>query len=117
MTPAQHIAMRISLVFSLIATTFYLLRYRKNEVSQVLFTLQHEQLNQKEAFVENALKSPIEGPFNKRAIYDLCANTTWTPGLVFKCDPPQGGVGNVENVFLNCVRYAMEAGGMNLRDI
>lgn len=113
MTPLQRIGLRFCIVFSLITvSTFYLLHYRKNEVNQVLSALQHGRLGNKEAFVKHALQNPIEGPFNKNAISKLCASTKWTPGLIFKCDPPQGGVGNVENVFLNCVRYAMEAGGI-----
>ena len=113
MTPAQRVGLRVCIVCSLVAfSTFYLLHYRKNEVRQVLSTLQHGRLGSKESFVKNALQTPIEGTFKKKAISELCAKTTWTPGLIFKCDPPQGGVGNVGNIFLNCVRYAMEAGGM-----
>jgi len=114
MTYAQRIGLRVCLAFSLIAfTAFYLLHYRKNGVSPVLSTLQPGRLADKDEFVKHAMQTPIEGPFNPKAISELCAKTIWTPGLVFKCDPPQGGVGNVENVFFNCVRYAIEAGGMN----
>ncbi|KAG9242414.1 hypothetical protein BJ878DRAFT_425956 [Calycina marina] len=70
-----------------------------------------EQLSEQDAFVHNALQTPIEGPFDRTSISALCAKTKWTEGLIFTCDAPQGGFGNVENVFINCLRYVMEAGG------
>lgn len=51
-----------------------------------------------------------EPPFAPGAIQSVCATTQWTPGLVFTCDESGGGVGNLRNSILNCVRYAIEAG-------
>lgn len=67
---------------------------------------------QKQTFINSAIQTAIDGPFDNHAIRDLCANKNWTEGLIAVCRAPQGGVGNVRNVFLNCVRYAIEAGGM-----
>ena len=56
----------------------------------------------------------IDGEFNQLAFRKLCDEKEWIDGLVFDCMPPQGGIGNVRNVFMNCVRYAIEGGGMFL---
>jgi hypothetical protein len=50
-------------------------------------------------------------PFRPEAIQSVCSQTKWTPGLVFTCDNSGGGIGNLRNSILNCVRYAIEAGG------
>jgi hypothetical protein len=50
-------------------------------------------------------------PFRPEAIQTVCSKTKWTPGLVFTCDKSGGGIGNLRNSILNCVRYAIEAGG------
>ncbi len=65
----------------------------------------------KAAFVESVLTTDIDGPFDNSPLVELCKSREWIPGLIFKCKAPQGGVGNVRNVFLNCVRYAIEVGG------
>ena len=95
-------------------TAFYLFTYRKEEVGRLLGQLRPQHTSSsKEAFIETALQTPIEDAFDSQPIKDLCGKTTWTPGLIFQCDSPQGGVGNVENFFMNCVRFAIEAGGMS----
>jgi hypothetical protein len=66
---------------------------------------------QKQAFINVAAQTTIDGPFDNRETRDLCASKNWTEGLISLCMAPQGGIGNVRNVFLNCVRYAIEAGG------
>ena len=110
MLPAGRNALRVCIISSLIAlAVFYLFHYRQQEVVQILTQLQH---SDKEAFIETAIQTPIEGAFDNKSIIELCSNTAWTPGLIFQCDSPQGGVGNVENFFMNCVRFAIEAGGM-----
>lgn len=68
---------------------------------------------EKGSFVKKALQTEIDGPFDGEWISRLCNSREWVPGLIAKCDAPQGGIGNVRNVFLNCIRYAIEAGGMS----
>jgi hypothetical protein len=65
----------------------------------------------KGAFIHQSLASEIDGPFDSTAITRLCTNTTWTPGLIMKCEPPSGDVSEVRNAVLICVRYAIEMGG------
>jgi hypothetical protein len=67
---------------------------------------------QKEMFIEQTLNSSIDGDYDGRALSELCMKTNWTEGLIFSCYGLEGGLGNVRNIFLNCIRYTIEAGGM-----
>jgi hypothetical protein len=44
----------------------------------------------------------------------LCKETTWAPGLTFVCDNNSGGIGNIRNFILTCVRYAIDAGASQI---
>lgn len=62
------------------------------------------------------LSSP-SAPFIAWPLARLCAEiptTRWTEGLVFLCDNNSGGVGNIRNFILTCVRYAIEAGATGI---
>lgn len=60
------------------------------------------------------LSSP-SAPFVSWPLARVCAETTsWTPGLVFVCDNNSGGIGNIRNFILTCVRYAIEAGATGI---
>lgn len=74
---------------------------------------QKVKFGQKQVFINTVTQTTIDGLFDNSAIKNLCASRNWTEGLIAQCGTPQGGVSNVRNVFLNCVRYAMEAGGMS----
>lgn len=74
--------------------------------------LRHFQ-GEKALFLAEYLQNEIGGQFDGQSIAALCANRTWTKGLIFNCDPPPGGIGEVRNAHLNCIRLAMEAGGMS----
>lgn len=50
-------------------------------------------------------------PADSRAIRKICQDTEWNQELVFTCARSGGGVGNLRNSILNCVRYAIHAGG------
>lgn len=68
----------------------------------------HRQPPTEEAlFVAETLK---EVPVNAHPIQLVCAEKEWTPGLVFTCNNPVGGLGNLRNSILTCVRFAIEAG-------
>jgi hypothetical protein len=58
------------------------------------------------------MNSIIDGDYDGQALNELCSKTNWTEGLVFSCHGLEGGLGNVRNIFLNCIRYTIEAGGM-----
>lgn len=53
----------------------------------------------------------FDEPFlDSPAIKNICKNTEWNPKLLFTCNRSGGGVGNLRNSILNCVRYAISAG-------
>ncbi|CAG8977082.1 hypothetical protein HYALB_00005790 [Hymenoscyphus albidus] len=49
-------------------------------------------------------------PADSEAIRKVCQSTEWNEKFVFTCDKSAGGVGNLRNSILNCVRYAIHAG-------
>ncbi|KFX90202.1 hypothetical protein V490_06593 [Pseudogymnoascus sp. VKM F-3557] len=67
-------------------------------------------INQKEQFVQAILDNEIDGNFDPKAFRKVCSSKKWNEQLIFVCGAPQGGLGNIRNVFLTCVRYAIEAG-------
>lgn len=44
----------------------------------------------------------------------VCEEAQWTPGLSFVCDNNAGGIGNIRNYILTCIRYAIDAGATRL---
>jgi hypothetical protein len=78
-------------------------------------TYQHNgPVDKKGAFVQEFLETEIDGHYDINPLKDLCATREWKQGLVVKCMPPPGGVGNVKNMLLNCLRFAFEAGATGL---
>ncbi|KAI1872420.1 hypothetical protein JX265_005300 [Neoarthrinium moseri] len=65
---------------------------------------------EKALFVEDYLSNEFGGMFDGSAMSAHCASRNWTKGLLFHCEPPAGGIGQVRNAQLNCIRFAMEAG-------
>lgn len=60
------------------------------------------------------LSSP-DAPFIAWPLARVCSeNKRWTPGLVFICDNNSGGIGNIRNFILTCLRYAIEAGATGI---
>ncbi|CAG8957424.1 hypothetical protein HYFRA_00011405 [Hymenoscyphus fraxineus] len=49
-------------------------------------------------------------PADSEAIRKVCQSTEWNEKLIFTCDKSAGGVGNLRNSILNCVRYSIHAG-------
>jgi hypothetical protein len=68
--------------------------------------------DEKSLFISDFLEHEIDGYFDGSSIADLCKRNQWTPGLFLSCESPAGGVGNVKNAHLNCIRFAIEMGGM-----
>ena len=101
-----HIFMFLIVVLLVSSTGYYLYQdgYDYHDVYRVVVT------GRKGAFVEEILENDIDGPFDNSALAALCSSKKWMPGLIFKCEA-SGVVGNVRNIILNCVRYAIEAGG------
>lgn len=65
----------------------------------------------KDDFIAAILRDPVEGLLDPEPIRNMCDEVKYQEGLVWHCDTIVGGIGNVGNMWLNCVRYAIEAGG------
>ncbi|KAI3393184.1 hypothetical protein diail_4640 [Diaporthe ilicicola] len=54
--------------------------------------------------------APSIKPLGEEAIKSVCGQTAWNDSLVFTCNESYGGVGNIRNSVLHCVRFAIQAG-------
>ena len=80
-----------------------------------LSTLVHSNIfheDPKQLWVQTSMNTFIDGPPNLDPIRALCNRTQWRDDLIINCPNLWGGVGNVRNKVLTCLRYAIEAGGM-----
>ncbi|KAK3316188.1 hypothetical protein B0H66DRAFT_284381 [Apodospora peruviana] len=68
----------------------------------------------KNDFIAAVVRNPVEGLVDLGPIQQKCNETKFQDGLVWQCAPVNGGIGNVVNMVLNCVRYALEAGATTL---
>jgi hypothetical protein len=50
-------------------------------------------------------------PLDSSAMKRVCSRTQWNQSVTFICDDSSGGVAEVRNSILNCVRYTIAAGG------
>ena len=74
-----------------------------------------DEVDEKERFIAKILETEVDGPFNAKPLQDLCARTEWQEGLVMSCKATRGGgMANIRNVFVDCVRFVIEAGGKYL---
>ena len=65
----------------------------------------------KEEFIQRELDNEFDGPYDLGPLTNLCATRSYQPGLVVKCYEIIGGMGNIRNEILNCIRFALEGGG------
>ncbi len=86
-------------------------KHTVDEVQQKIADFQQWRKSEKDIFIEKALNTSIDGEYDGRALSDLCRKKEWKEGLIFSCEGLEGGLGNVRNIFLSCVRYAIESGG------
>ncbi|CZR56664.1 uncharacterized protein PAC_06553 [Phialocephala subalpina] len=68
----------------------------------------------KDQFIAAILREPVEGVLDPDPIRKKCDETKFQDGLVWHCAAGNGGIGNEANMWLNCVRYAIEAGATTL---
>ncbi|TVY37080.1 hypothetical protein LOCC1_G007119, partial [Lachnellula occidentalis] len=111
-TMSPHAFHTPKLVIIILAVLSFAYLFSRKEITQADY---HEIYRtavsgKKAAFVEKVLETEIDGAIDNSTLVELCKRKVWTPGLIFNCEAPKGGVANVRNVILNCVRYAIEAG-------
>lgn len=56
----------------------------------------------------------FNGPYVGWPLARVCKETVKQPGLVFVCDNNSGGIGNIRNFILTCIRYAIDAGATGI---
>lgn len=113
LTLGRKVILKISLIWLgayILASTYHVYPSPKVYYHRV-FSTSSQKKSTKRYFVETAMNTCIDDPWDYKPIIDLCKNTKWRKGLTFICGPPQGGVGNLRNVVVNCIRYAIEGGG------
>lgn len=93
-----------------IIALFWFAAYFTNSSSHYTEVLRKFQ-DEKKLFISDFLDHEIDGEFDGSGIAELCNKKQWTKDLILSCDSPAGGVGNVKNAHLNCIRFAMEMGG------
>lgn len=65
--------------------------------------------------IANIDVSDADAPFIIWPLKRVCAEQAdWVEGLVFVCDNNFGGIGNIRQFILVCIRYAIEAGATGL---
>ncbi len=113
-TPRALLALKTCALMVVVYLTFSV--FSGSELSQQDYkqTFTAAVKGKKGIFVQKALENEIDGPFDNSTLVQLCEKQKWVPGLFMKCESPEGGVAKVRNVFLNCVRYTIEAGGTPL---
>lgn len=67
--------------------------------------------DQRAVFINDFLNHDVNGGFKGDGLADLCSTKKWTPGLLLTCDAIPGGVADVKNGVLTCLRIAIEMGG------
>ncbi len=56
----------------------------------------------------------FSGPYVGWPLQRVCNETTFLPGLVYVCDNNSGGIGNIRNFILTCIRYGIDAGATGI---
>lgn len=92
---------------------FYIIFFQGANISKAFRKAQGLSPEQVRAeWIQTAMDHPIDRVVSQGPIADLCESTTWKEGLVFNCTQVNGGFGNIRSNILNCLRYAIDAGGM-----
>jgi hypothetical protein len=84
--------------------------FRTHDAVVELLYNEHQPSPEETAFVGKAVDVEFPTPINYESIQEICARTTFRPGLLFSCEGQHGGVGMVRNQILKCIRYAIHAG-------
>lgn len=70
--------------------------------------------DEKRLFIADFLENEVDGRFDGTELAKLCKSKKWRPAdkaIVLSCQPMPGGIGEVKNGHLHCIRFAIEIGG------
>lgn len=115
-TPYFHCLPRMSPILRAIATIALLTliayyTYESTKAHIIIKDIIGGSVDARTAWIEKSFASDIDGTFDGKAIKLLCGRKRWEHRVAISCGRIQGGVGNVRNVVLTCLRFAIEAGG------
>ncbi|KAM4066589.1 GDP-fucose protein o-fucosyltransferase domain-containing protein [Hirsutella rhossiliensis] len=70
-------------------------------------------LHEKEGFIDKFMNSSITGSYGWEDLQALCSggDRPWNPNIIFECPTQTGGIGNIRQATLQCLRYAIGARG------
>ncbi|KAK2610482.1 hypothetical protein N8I77_003909 [Diaporthe amygdali] len=92
---------------------YFLSDLKENEVRDRYAEVLRSFKDEKKLFMSDLLENEVDGKFEGGELAQLCASRKWHPedkGLVLTCAPMPGGVGEVKNGLLHCIRFAIEIG-------
>ncbi|RFU30229.1 hypothetical protein B7463_g6105, partial [Scytalidium lignicola] len=64
----------------------------------------------KEEFIATTMSSALEDNFDYSHIREVCDAQQWDSTVVFTCHGIIGGIGNIRQEILHCIRYSISAG-------
>lgn len=82
-----------------------------DEVERLVYGQGGVQQDAESVFLQQAEAVEFPAPIDYAPIQEICARTSFRPGLLFTCEGQHGGIGMVRNQMLKCIRYAIHGGG------
>ncbi|CZS94915.1 uncharacterized protein RAG0_04728 [Rhynchosporium agropyri] len=61
-------------------------------------------------FISEAMISAVKDDFKYEYVAEICDQGLWDDSVVFECQNLIGGIGNLRQEILHCIRYAIDAG-------
>lgn len=97
---------------------FFISDLEENQVRDRYADVLRSFKDEKKLFVSDLLENEVDGRFEGSELARLCGGREWHPddrALILTCAPVPGGVAEVKNGLLHCVRFAIEIGGQSIR--
>lgn len=94
-----------------VATIFYFVQSPAEVETTGLRSSSWPRRISKAEYIDALVQNPVVGRIDTVPIRQKCDGINYQEGLIWHCGIIVGGIGNVLSMLLNCVRYAMEAGG------
>lgn len=102
---------RTRTILAFLALLFVFLHSLTRGHAHIAFWAVRKAFSTRETYVANYLDNDMSGPYDGTPLKEICRRAEWREGLIIKCGRINGGIGNVRNGILTCVRLAIAAGG------
>ncbi|ROW01572.1 hypothetical protein VSDG_02092 [Cytospora chrysosperma] len=98
-------------LFLLFVFSIHFLRHpsTREKYTEILRSFKDE----KKLFIADFLENEIDGRFDGTELANLCKSKRWRSqkeAIILSCQPMPGGIGEVKNGHLHCIRFAIEIG-------